>query len=264
MNINGIGYNRYGSYNVPGTKGEKEVAEKNPSVPMPEAQAAAKEDVYVPSVPVQPEAESTTESTTGEVNKLTSEQVEALEDRIYENMKSLVEQMIGVQIGKNGGEDDGSWKTMTPTELADFLGIGTKIEAAAVTADASWQAMTPAELADFLGVGRTPEAAAAAIADGGMWGVDAVSTRLMDMAIHLSGGDVSKAEMLREAVQEGFAAVGALDSLPQVCRDTYAETMKRFDYWIENGSMDGYGATMEDAVDAAEDEAAEAAETAAE
>ncbi|MBQ3496734.1 MAG: hypothetical protein IJA73_01285, partial [Oscillospiraceae bacterium] len=121
MNINGIGYNRYGSYNVPGTKGEKEVAEKNPSVPMPEAQAAAKEDVYVPSVPVQPEAESTTESTTGEVNKLTSEQVEALEDQIYENMKSLVEQMIGVQIGKNGGEDDGSWKTMTPTELADFL-----------------------------------------------------------------------------------------------------------------------------------------------
>ncbi|MBQ2829732.1 MAG: hypothetical protein IJF15_01725, partial [Oscillospiraceae bacterium] len=68
-------------------------------------------------------------------------------------------------------------------------------------------------------------------------------------------GDVSKAEMLREAVQEGFEAVGALDSLPQVCQDTYAETMKRFDYWIENGTMDGYGTTMEDA---AEDAAADA------
>lgn len=237
MNINGIGYNRFGAYNVPGTKGEKEVVEKNPSVPMPEAQAAAKEDVYVPSVPAEPETEGTTESTTGEVNKLTSEQVEAIEDQLYENMRSLVEKMIGVQIGKNGGEDDGSWKTMTPAELADFLGVG-----------------------------RTPEAAAAAIADDGMWGVDAVSTRLMDMAIHLSGGDVSKAEMLREAVQEGFAAVGALESLPQVCQDTYAETMKRFDYWIENGSMDGYGTTIEDAVDAAEDEAAveKATEAAAE
>ena len=227
MNINGIGYNKYASYNVPGTRGEKEVAEKNPSVPAPEAQAAAKEDVYIPSVPAVPEAENTTPAATGEVNKLTSEQVEALEDQIYENMRSLVEQMIGVQIGKNGGEDDGSWKTMTPSELADFLGIGT-----------------------------TPETAAAAIADDGMWGVNAVSTRLMDMAIHLSGGDVSKAEMLREAVQEGFEAVGALESLPQVCQDTYAETMKRFDYWIENGSMDGYGTTMEDAVDEATEEAA--------
>ena len=40
-----------------------------------------------------------------------------------------------------------------------------------------------------------------------MWGVDAVATRLMDMAMALSGGDPSKAELLRDAVQKGFAAV---------------------------------------------------------
>ena len=78
-----------------------------------------------------------------------------------------------------------------------------------------------------------------------MWGVDAVATRLMDMAMALSGGDPSKAELLRDAVQKGFAAVGDLDSLPQVCQDTYTETMKRFDYWVEKGSLDGYGQAEE-------------------
>ena len=61
----------------------------------------------------------------------------------------------------------------------------------------------------------------------------------------LSGGDPSKAELLRDAVQKGFAAVGDLDSLPQVCQDTYTETMKRFDYWVEKGSLDGYGQAEE-------------------
>lgn len=96
------------------------------------------------------------------------------------------------------------------------------------------------QLAKKLGIGTTPEAAAEAISENGQWGVDAVSTRLMDMVITLSGGDVEKAGILREAIQKGFAEVGALDSLPQVCQDTYHETMKRLDYWEEHGSMDGY------------------------
>ena len=41
--------------------------------------------------------------------------------------------------------------------------------------------------------------------------------------------------------------MGDLDSLPQVCQDTYTETMKRFDYWVEKGSLDGYGQAEEPA-----------------
>ena len=93
---------------------------------------------------------------------------------------------------------------------------------------------------DFYGF--APEAAAQAISENGMWGVNAVSTRLMDMAVRLSGGDMEKLDELRNAVKKGFEAVGSLDSLPQVCQDTYAETMARFDYWEANGSMEGYGA----------------------
>ena len=133
--------------------------------------------------------------------KLSAELVQQMEDQIYESMKALVEKTLGVQVGKS---------------------------------------MTADEMADALQLGKTPEEAAAAIAEDGAWGVNAVSTRLLDMAIQLSGGDVSKAEMLREAVQKGFDAVGMLENLPLVCQVTYTETMNRFDWWIEHGTMEGY------------------------
>lgn len=139
--------------------------------------------------------------------KLSAELVQQMEDQIYESMKALVEKTLGVQVGKS---------------------------------------MTADEMADVLQLGKTPEEAAAAISEDGAWGVNAVATRLMDMAIQLSGGDVSKAEMLREAVQKGFDAVGMLENLPLVCQETYTETMKRFDYWIEHGTMEGYGTEQEE------------------
>ncbi|MBR6677765.1 MAG: hypothetical protein IKL23_03415 [Oscillospiraceae bacterium] len=143
--------------------------------------------------------------------KLSEDLVQQMKDQIYESMKALVEKTIGVQVGK----------TMTADEMADALQLG-----------------------------KTPEEAAAAIAEDGAWGVNAVSTRLMDMAIRLSGGDAAKAELLREAVQKGFEQVGALESLPEVCQDTYGETMKRFDYWIEHGTLEGYGEETEETVSA--------------
>lgn len=79
--------------------------------------------------------------------------------------------------------------------------------------------------------------AAAAIAEDGEWGVNAVATRIMDMAKALSGGDESKISVLRNAVQKGFAAAGVElgGKLPSICNDTYNEVMKRFDAW-ENGT----------------------------
>ena len=52
---------------------------------------------------------------------------------------------------------------------------------------------------------------------------------------------------MREAIRKGFEAVGDLESLPQVCQDTYQETMKRLDYWESHGSMEGYGEAAEPA-----------------
>ena len=86
-------------------------------------------------------------------------------------------------------------------------------------------------------------AAAASLEEGGEWSVDAVATRLMDMAKALSGGDPSKIEELRTAVQKGFKAAG-MDfggKLPSICNQTYDEVMRRFDDWKKES-----GASIED------------------
>lgn len=91
----------------------------------------------------------------------------------------------------------------------------------------------------------TPEQQAEAkqaISEDGEWGVNAVATRIMDMAVALSGGDTSKISVLREAVEKGFKEAGVQwgQKLPGICGDTQKEIGKRFDYWEKNGSLDGY------------------------
>ena len=79
------------------------------------------------------------------------------------------------------------------------------------------------------------EKAAATIAEGGEYSVDAVATRIMDMAKALSGGDKSKISLLRDSVIKGFEAAGLElnggAGLPEICNKTYDEIMKRFDEW---------------------------------
>lgn len=73
------------------------------------------------------------------------------------------------------------------------------------------------------------------IAEGGEYSVDAVATRIMDMAKSLAGGDKSKIPLLRDAVKKGFEAAGLEFNdgagLPDICNQTYDEIMKRFDEW---------------------------------
>jgi hypothetical protein len=79
------------------------------------------------------------------------------------------------------------------------------------------------------------EKAAAAIAEGGEYSVDAVATRIIDMAKALSAGDKSKISLLKDAVIKGFEAAGMElnggAGLPEICTRTYDEIMKRFDEW---------------------------------
>ena len=85
-------------------------------------------------------------------------------------------------------------------------------------------------------------AAQQAISEDGEWGVNAVATRIVDMCVSLSGGDSSKLSEMRAAVEKGFEQAGAQwgTSLPSICQDTHDEINKRFDYWEQNGSVDGY------------------------
>ena len=88
--------------------------------------------------------------------------------------------------------------------------------------------------------------AKASISEGGFWSVDAVATRIMDMAKLLAGGDDSKFSVLKDAVIKGFnGAVSqfgfdSLDEMPDITQQTYTEVMNRFDKWEAefNGTAD--------------------------
>jgi len=85
-------------------------------------------------------------------------------------------------------------------------------------------------------VATNPEDAAKAVADGGDWSVDAVATRIFDMASAIAGNDPEKLSTLRAAVEEGFSQAGltwnqytGLDEMPEITEKTYNEIMSRFD-----------------------------------
>ncbi len=71
------------------------------------------------------------------------------------------------------------------------------------------------------------------ISEDGEWGVKAVSTRIVDFAKAVSGGDKSKLDEIRSAIDEGFKqaekALGG--ALPDISKKTYDEVMKRLDDW---------------------------------
>ncbi|MDR0984845.1 MAG: hypothetical protein LBL93_07610 [Ruminococcus sp.] len=76
-------------------------------------------------------------------------------------------------------------------------------------------------------------AAKKSISEGGEYSVDAVATRIMDMAKALSGGDASKFEVLKNATQSAFDKVKQMygDDTPQITLDTEKEVQKRFEEW---------------------------------
>lgn len=88
----------------------------------------------------------------------------------------------------------------------------------------------------------TPEDSAkaqAAISEGGEYSVDAVATRIVDMAKALSGGDKSKIGVLKDAVLKGFDEARKVwgGEMPQITQDTYDEVMRQFDEWEKGDTV---------------------------
>ncbi len=66
------------------------------------------------------------------------------------------------------------------------------------------------------------------------WGVEATAKRLLDFAKTISGGDVSKADMLMDAVEKGFkAAEKVLGGLPSISQKTLEKVREGFKEWKE-------------------------------
>lgn len=93
----------------------------------------------------------------------------------------------------------------------------------------------------FEGITVSPEeqqAALEAISPGGEWSPEAVSENILNMAKALSGGDVSKLELLKNAVIKGFEAAETTwgGKLPSITDETYDLIMKGFDEWAKEGT----------------------------
>ena len=71
------------------------------------------------------------------------------------------------------------------------------------------------------------------ISDEGFWGVKKTSERIVDFAKKISGGDISKLEILKDAIREGFEAAKELmgGKLPDISEQTYEAVMKSLDEW---------------------------------
>ena len=85
-------------------------------------------------------------------------------------------------------------------------------------------------------VATNAEDAAKAIAPGGAWSVDAVATRVFDLASAIAGDDPEKLSQMRAAVEKGFEQAGMTwkdstgqSKLPDISTQTYNEIMSRFD-----------------------------------
>ena len=148
----------------------------------------------------------------GALKGMTSEQVDALKDGIQKSYQLMIKTMTEQNAKLQGWLDQG-------IGALNFEGIlfGT-----------DKFALPP--------VGTTPEEAQAAISDGGEYSVDAVATRIFDMASTIAGGDPEKLKAMQAAGEEGFKQAGIVwkdaigdDEMPQITKDTHAEITKRFE-----------------------------------
>ncbi len=81
--------------------------------------------------------------------------------------------------------------------------------------------------------GETRAEAESLLSEDGEMGIKAVSTRIVDFAKALSGGDKSKLAELKAGIEKGFrqAEEAFGGKLPEISYSTYDEVMKQLDEW---------------------------------
>lgn len=132
-------------------------------------------------------------------------QMKADQEKHMQTLQDLVSKMMGQQANAFGAATD-MWK---------FLASGN------FEVDAATKAQAQED-----------------ISEDGYWGVEQTSERILDFAKALSGGDTSKAEMLKDAFIKGYKqAMGEWGKdLPEISQKTYDKVMEKFDKWVNEGT----------------------------
>ena len=172
----------------------------------------------------------TVDDATSNTKGLSSDQVQALQDELDANENAMLNLMI--QALQDSNDKLQSW-------FDEGVGI---LNFDGVQIDASRFALPE--------VATNAEDAAKAVADGGEWSVDAVASRIFDLASAIAGNDTDKLAKMRSAVEDGFKQAGITwketlgqDKMPEITQKTYDDVMSRFDKRAEELSSATKAAT---------------------
>ena len=128
-------------------------------------------------------------------------------DARTEQLRSLVEKMMTKQ-GETYGKANDIWSVLSSGNF---------------TVDAATKAQAQAD-----------------IAEDGYWGVSQTSSRILDFATALTGGDPSKIEEMRNAFKKGYAQAEKTwgGKLPEISQKTYDAVMEGFDKLAKEAGLD--------------------------
>ena len=203
----------YGQYATQATSNTKSTANASGQTPSTEEKVGAAFELDISDAAKQAqEAESQTVQTKG----LSADEVRYLQESMAMSEQTMLNMMIQALTESNdklqGWLDNG-------VGILNFDGV--QIDAARF---------------GLPEVATNAEDAAKAVGEGGNWSVDAVSTRIFDLATAIAGNDPEKLSAMRAAVEEGVKQAGlewtdktGLQNMPDITKNTYNEIMSRFD-----------------------------------
>lgn len=205
MAVGNVGSSTYTSDLVSQIKGNSQSTDaKTSETTATEAKETAKDTGVV----YEPSKTSTSSKKSGKADSATIAKLKADADARLSQLKGIVEQLITKQ-GK-AANSASMWSQFRQGILDG-----------SITVDEA-----------------TAKQAAEDISEDGYWGVKQTSERILDFAKALSGGDASKAEELRSAVEKGFKEAAKLwgGDLPEISQQTHDAVMKGFDQWVKEAN----------------------------
>lgn len=195
MELNGINSNTYTASAYPASASQTQTAEVPTAVT--EDAAAVYEKSDASSSPA-----STYNTSKPKVDQTTIDKLKADAEARYSQLKSLVEKLMSKQ-----GE---TYKYATLSDLMKGVQSGE------VSVDAETIAQAKKD-----------------VAEDGYWGVEQTADRIVSFAKALTGGDTSKVEDMRKAIEEGYKAAAKVwgDELPEISQKTHDRVNELLDEW---------------------------------
>ena len=202
MSVNGItsGSEAYSTYTAASAKSATATTTDTEKKTNTATEAGA---VYEPSK----ETATTSTKKTYKPDTATIAKLKADADARTEQLRSLVEKMMTKQ-GETYGKANDIWSVLSSGNF---------------TVDAATKAQAQAD-----------------IAEDGYWGVSQTSSRILDFATALTGGDPSKIEEMRNAFKKGYEQAEKTwgGKLPEISQKTYDAVMEGFDKLAKEAGLD--------------------------